>query len=89
MATITKSEVLQDELAISFATVMALANRKATELGVNPLESRISTRQIFEDGITIWKINYGPKEYINRRGGDLLIEIDSSRTEIRRVLRGQ
>jgi hypothetical protein len=37
----------------------------------------------------LWRINYGPKDYVRRRGGDLIIEIDPTDASVRQVLRGQ
>jgi hypothetical protein len=88
MNTLT-AEVLQDELAISLARALATANRKAHELGVDVFESLISITQHTLNGTTVWQINYGPKDYVKRRGGDVLIEVDVHDATIRKVLRGQ
>ena len=89
MTILSQQDILQDELAISLATATAIANKKASEMGVITSESRLSIRQVEENGQTIWKINYGPKDYINQRGGGLLVEVNSSTSEIKRVLKGQ
>lgn len=87
-ATLT-AEVLQDDLAVSLARAMAVANRKARELGVDVFQSLISITQHTLNGISVWRINYGPKDYVNRRGGDVLIEVDMHDATIKKVLRGQ
>jgi len=69
MAVALAAEVLQDELAVSLARAMAAANKKARELGVDVLESLISITQHSLNGRSIWRINYGPRDYVNRRGG--------------------
>ncbi len=89
MAVALAAEVLQDELAVSLARAMAAANKKARELGVDVLESLISITQHSLNGRSIWRINYGPRDYVNRRGGDVLIEVDMDDATIRRVVRGQ
>jgi hypothetical protein len=83
------TEVLQDDLAVSLARAIAAANKKARELGVDALQSLISITQHTRNGDSVWQINYGPKDYMNRRGGDVLIEVDMLDATIKRVLRGQ
>ena len=80
------TEILKDDIALSLAHVMTVANKRARELGVNILESFITITQHFLNGNTLWRINYGPKNYISRRGGDLIIEIDATDTSIKQVL---
>lgn len=82
------ADVLQDDLALSVAYVMTTANKRATELGVNVLESFITITQNFDHGFR-WRVNYGPKDYINHRGGDLIVEVDAEDMTVRQVLRGQ
>jgi hypothetical protein len=89
MAATLTAEVLQDDLAVSLARAMAVANKKARELGVDVTQSLISITQHTLNGISVWRINYGPKDYVNRRGGDVLIEVDVHDATIKKVLRGQ
>jgi len=86
-ATLT-ADVLQDDLAVLLARVLATANKHARELGVDVLQSFITITQSFENGAR-WRVNYGPKDYIGRRGGDLMIEVDAGDITIKQVLRGQ
>jgi hypothetical protein len=86
-ATLTM-DVLQDELAVSLARVLAAANKRAREAGVNVAHSLITITQNFEHGLR-WRINYGPKDYIGQRGGDLMIEVDANDARVTRVLHGQ
>ena len=37
----------------------------------------------------LWRINYGPKDYGGRRGGDLIIDIDPTDASIKNVPWGQ
>ncbi len=83
------AEVLQDDLALSLAGVIAAANKKARELGVDVPRSFISITQNPDHQRTLWRINYGPKDYRNRRGGDLLIEVDAAGFGIVGTWRGQ
>ncbi len=87
MATLS-SEVLQDDMAVALARVMATANKRARELGVDILQSLVTITQHFDKGM-LWRINYGPKDYINQRGGDLIIEVGGDDIKIKQVLRGQ
>lgn len=83
------AEVLQDNLAVSLARAMAAANNKARELGVDVAQSSISITQNTQDDNSIWRINYGPQDYINQRGGDVLIEVGMDDATIKKVMRGQ
>ncbi len=88
MSVTLTADVLQDDIAVSLARVMATANKREHEAGVDVLQSIISITQHFEDGL-FWRINYGPRNYINRRGGDLIVDIDASDASIKHVLWGQ
>jgi hypothetical protein len=89
MATTLTADVLQDELAISLARVIAMANKHARESGVDLLQSLITITQRPSNGGLIWRINYGPKDYVGRRGGDFIVEVDPINASIVQVLRGQ
>ncbi|MBI3164092.1 MAG: hypothetical protein HYZ24_05365 [Chloroflexi bacterium] len=86
--TTLSSEVLQDDMAVALARVMATANKRARELGVDILQSLVTITQHFDNGI-LWRINYGSKDYINQRGGDLIIEVGGDDIKIKQVFRGQ
>ncbi len=83
------AEVLQDDIAVSLARAIATANKRARELGVDVLQSLITITQDVSNGSSLWRINYGPRDYVGRRGGDLIIEVDPSNATIKQVLRGQ
>jgi hypothetical protein len=83
------AEVLHDDLAVSLARALAKANERARELGVDIPRSVISISQQPVDEGEIWRVNYGPKNPVGRRGGDLIIDVDPSGTSIRQVLWGQ
>ena len=82
------ADVLQDDLAVSLARVIAAANKRARELGIDVVQSFITITQSFDNGPR-WRINYGPKDYVGRRGGDLIVEVDADDISIKQVLRGQ
>lgn len=89
MTTTLTPDVLQDDVAVSLARMLAVANKKARETGIDILQSLITITQRSADDGSIWRINYGPREYVGRRGGDLIVEVDSKDARIRQVLRGQ
>jgi hypothetical protein len=89
MACILSPEVLEDDLAVSIARALAEANKRAREAGINLGESLISISQAVAADRLVWRINYGPKDYIDRRGGDLIIEVDPVDATVQRLLRGQ
>jgi hypothetical protein len=88
MAATLTTDVLQDDLAVSLARVLAAANKRAREAGVDVARSVITITQNFEHGLR-WRINYGAKDYIGRRGGDLIIEVDAGDASVTQVLHGQ
>lgn len=88
MAAVLNSDVLQDELAVALARVLATANKRAREAGIDIEQSLISISQT-TDGIVGWRINYGPRDYLSRRGGDLIVDVDAQGGSVKQVLRGQ
>jgi hypothetical protein len=88
MSAVLTSEVLQDELAVSLARIIAAANKCAREAGVNVAESLVTITQM-SNGEFYWRINYGAKDYINQRGGDVIVDIDARDSSVRQVLRSQ
>ncbi len=88
MSNLLTAEVLQDELALSLARIIAAANKCAREAGVNVAESLVTITQV-SNGDLYWRINYGPKDYINQRGGDVIVDIEAKDSIVRQILRGQ
>lgn len=37
----------------------------------------------------LWRVSYGAQNYVGRRGGDLVIDVDSGDASVKQVLRGQ
>ena len=62
MPTVLMAEVLEDELAILLARVIAVANKCVREVGVNVAESLVTITQI-SDHELYWRVNYGAKDY--------------------------
>ena len=88
MSATLSDDVLDDDVAVLLARVLAAANKRARELGVDIPQSLISITQSCENGPS-WRVNYGPKDYVGRRGGDLIVEVEPSDVSVKRVLRGQ
>jgi len=89
MAATLTADVLQDDIAVSLARAITTANKRARELGVDVIQSLITITQHISNGTVLWRVNYGPKDYVGRRGGDLIIEVDPLDASIKQVLRGQ
>ena len=89
MAAVLTNETLQDEIAVSVAQVLASANRKATELGVYLKQSLITVTQHLTNGIWGWRVHYGKRDYVGRRGGDLIIDVGAADADVQTVTRGQ
>jgi len=83
------AEVLEDDIAVSLARATAVVNKRAGELGIDVVQSIITITQRSVNGDVFWRINYGPKDYVGRRGGDLIIEVNQETADIHQVLRGQ
>jgi hypothetical protein len=89
MASVFTAEVLQDEMALSLAHVVVTANKHAREAGVDLQQSLITITQcLLNDGV-VWRISYGPKDYVGRRGGDFIVDVDPLNAMVARVMRGQ
>ncbi len=89
MAITLSAEVLEDDIAVFLARATAAANKRAGELGIDVLQSIITITQRAVNGDVFWRINYGPKDFVGRRGGDLIIEVNQQTADIHQVLRGQ
>ncbi len=89
MSAVLSSEVLQDDVAVTAARALAAANKRARELNVDVMQSIISLTQHSQNGSWVWRVNYGAKDYIGRRGGDLIVEVNPEDASIYRVLWGQ
>ncbi len=89
MAAVLTNETLKDEIAVSVAQVLASANRKAKELGVDLKESLITVSQHMADGVWGWRVHYGKRDYVGRRGGDLIIDVGSDDGDLKQIIRGQ
>ena len=82
------SDVLHDDIAMSLAQVMAAANERVTAAGVRIKDNLISIAQLPGEE-TFWRINYGPDDYVSRRGGDFIVDVGAHNAAVKQVIRGQ
>ncbi len=90
MSAVTLDDLQQDHLAMSVARALALANEAARARGMKPANSSLVTiTEETSDTGRLWRIHYGPRDYIGRRGGDLTVVVDESSEAVQRIIRGQ
>lgn len=81
-------DLLDDAVAVSIARVVAVANRRARELGIDIARSELSLTRDPHEG-ELWHVHYGPLDYIRHRGGDVTIDVDAATLTATNVVRGQ
>ena len=89
MSSALDAEVSNDGMAVSMAKAVAIANRRAVFLGIDLQGSFVSAAQKPSKGGVVWRVSYIPRDYIGKRGGGFMIEVDPADGSIRRELRGQ
>jgi hypothetical protein len=89
MTVTLSADVLQDDMAVALARVIAAANKRARELDIDVWQSIISLTQHPQNDTWVWRVNYGARDYVGRRGGDLIIEVNPEDASIQRVIWGQ
>jgi hypothetical protein len=89
MPAITLEEMQQDHLVMSVARALALANEAALAHGTEPANSLVSITEETSPTGRLWRIHYGPRDYIGRRGGDLIVFVDERSEAVQRIIRGQ
>jgi hypothetical protein len=82
-------ELQEDRLVMSVARALALANEAAVAHGVEPADSLVTISEESSVEGRIWRINYGPRDYVGRRGGDLIVLVGEGSQAVQRVIRGQ
>ena len=89
MATLTINDIQQDDLAMSVARALSLANDTAQAHGTAPASALITITEESSPTGRLWRIHYGPRDYINCRGGDLIVVVDDAAQAVQRIIRGQ
>ena len=82
-------DLQQDSVAMSVARALQLANRAAVAHGTDPATSMITISAEASQPATWWRVHYGPRDYVLRRGGDLTVTVDAAADRVEQVLRGQ
>lgn len=82
-------KIQQDELAMTVARVLAVANEAATAQGADPSQCLVTITEESPPLEHVWRIHYGPRDYKNRRGGDLMVLVDDRVGTVQRIIRGQ
>ena len=75
--------------ALSLTRILATANKQAHQWCISAAESFITISQRSSNGEAIWRVNYSARDVVDRRGGDLIVDVDGRDATIKRVLRGQ
>lgn len=89
MSALTLEAMQQDNLVVSVARALALANEAALTHGIEPADSLVTIAEDTTSPTRRWRIHYGRRDYVNCRGGDLIVFVDESGEKVERVLRGQ
>jgi hypothetical protein len=89
MSALTLEAMQQDKLVMSVARALALANEAALAQGIEPANSLVSISEDTSSPNRLWRIHYGRRDYVHRRGGDLIVFVDERGETIQRILRGQ
>ncbi len=89
MATLGLEEIEQDPLVMSVARAFAVANEAAIAEGSLPSESLVTISEETSSMGEVWRFHYGPRDYVNCRGGDLMVFVDKRSALVKRILRGQ
>lgn len=89
MRSLTLQAMQQDQLVMSVARALAVANEAALNQGTNPNSSLVTITEESSATGRLWKIHYGPKNYVGRRGGDLTVQVDDATGVVQGILRGQ
>jgi hypothetical protein len=89
MSLVMDTDSTQDGIAVSLARAVTIANRTAREAGVEPDDRMIFISQDILDDVPIWRITYGHKDYINRRGGGYIVNVNAQDGSVVSVQRSQ
>lgn len=81
--------IQQDDLAMSVARALTIANETAVAQGTDLSQSLITITEEAPPPESFWQVHYGPRGYKNRRGGDLIIVVNDRTGTVSRVIRGQ
>jgi hypothetical protein len=89
MSIVSLKELQEDHLVMSVARALALANEAALKQGTAPADSLVTITEETSTTGRLWRIHYGPRDYVGRRGGDLIVLVDEATEAVQRIIRGQ
>jgi hypothetical protein len=89
MTASTLEAIQQDGLAMSVAHALAIANQTANAQGTDPSQCLVTIEEEPAAPHSVWRVHYGPRDYRNRRGGDLIVLVDERAGAVQRIIRGQ
>jgi len=82
-------ELREDDLALAVGRAVAAANKAALAHGKDLDASLITITEEAPPPQRLWRVHYGPREYVLRRGGDLIVFVEEQTGNVQRVVRGQ
>jgi hypothetical protein len=82
-------KIRDDPLALSVARALFVANEAACAQGIDPSTTLVTVSEASPPPERTWRIHYGPRDYVLRRGGDFMVVVDGLSGEVKRTLRGQ
>lgn len=71
------------------AAALALANEAAAAQGTDVAAALITISEDTPPPNRRWRVHYGPRDYVHRRGGDLIVLVDEQAGTVQQILRGQ
>jgi hypothetical protein len=89
MPTFSLETLQHDNLVVSVARALSLANEAALAHGTDPANSLVTIAEETSAPGRVWRIQYGPRDYVGRRGGDLIVLVDERSEAVQRIIRGQ
>jgi len=89
MPPVSLEDMQQDHLVMAVARALALANEAALAEGTEPANSLVTITEEPSSAGRLWRIHYGPRDYVGRRGGDLIVLVDERGGAVQRIIRGQ
>jgi hypothetical protein len=89
MSTVTLETMQEDRLVMSVARALAVANEAALVQGVEPTNSLVTISEESSAAGRQWRVNYGTRNPVGRRGGDLIVLVDEGSQAVQRIIRGQ
>ena len=89
MAITLTDSVLRDDIALTVAKVLSVANERAQAAGINAVDSVISVNQSPRTEGGTWQVEYGPQNAVGHRGGGLTVEVAADGETVVQLLRGQ